>query len=85
MSVDEITTYWSSYNNTNPNPSIFQVSNTNLNDGSTVERRIWENGTNCVTTQNLRLSVVDMIGLEALGIWILMPLLKYGILFLNTT
>ncbi|MDG1841211.1 MAG: PHB depolymerase family esterase [Crocinitomicaceae bacterium] len=54
MSVDEITTYWSSYNNTNPNPSVFQVSNTNTNDGSTVERRIWENGTNCVTTQELK-------------------------------
>ena len=34
--------------------------------------------------KNLRLSVVDMIGLEALGTWILMHLLKYGILFLNT-
>ena len=49
-----ITTYWSNYNNTNPNPSVFQVSNTNTNDGSTVERRIWENGTNCVTTQELK-------------------------------
>tara|TARA_Y100000385_G_scaffold168422_1_gene174412 strand:+ start:2830 stop:4002 length:1173 start_codon:yes stop_codon:yes gene_type:complete len=54
MSVDDITNYWSSYNNTNSNPSVFQVSNTNTNDGSTVERRIWENGTNCVTTQELK-------------------------------
>ena len=54
MSVNEITTYWSSYNNTNTNPSIYQVSNINTNDGSTVERRIWENGDNCVNTEELK-------------------------------
>ena len=54
MSVNEITNYWSFYNNTNTNPTIYQVSNLNTTDGSTVERKIWENGDNCVTIEELK-------------------------------
>ena len=54
MSVNEITTYWSNYNNTNPNPIVTQIPNSSSVDGSTVEKRIWENGDNCVAVQELK-------------------------------
>ena len=54
MSANDITNYWAGYNNTNTNPSVYQISNINTSDGSTVERRIWENGDNCVTIEELK-------------------------------
>ena len=54
LSVDEITTYWSNHNNTDQNPTITQIPNTNTADGSTVEERVWENGDNCVTVKELK-------------------------------
>ena len=54
MSADEITTYWSNYNNTDINPIISQLPNINRLDGSTVERRVWENGDNCVRVEELK-------------------------------
>ena len=54
MSADEITTYWSNYNNTDINPIISQIPNINISDGSTVERRVWENGDNCVRVEELK-------------------------------
>ena len=54
MSADEITTYWSSYDNTDFNPTITQLPNTNTSDGSTVEKRTWENGDNCVAVTELK-------------------------------
>ena len=54
MSADEITTYWSSFNNTDLSPVVSQITNTNTADGSTVQKRIWENGDNCVVVQELK-------------------------------
>ena len=54
MSADDITTYWSNYNNTDINPIISQLPNINTSDGSTVERRVWENGDNCVRVEELK-------------------------------
>ena len=54
MSVNEITTYWVNHNNTDLNPTITSVPNTNSSDGSTVEKRIWENGDNCVAVKELK-------------------------------
>ena len=54
MSADEITTYWSNYNNTDINPIISQLLNINTFDGSTVERRVWEGGDNCVRVEELK-------------------------------
>ena len=56
MSADEITTYWSNYNNTDINPSISQLSNINTSDGSTVEHRVWENGDNCLRVEELKVN-----------------------------
>lgn len=54
LSVNEITTYWANHNNTNLNPTITSLPNSNTSDGSTVEKRIWENGDNCVAVQELK-------------------------------
>ena len=54
MSADEITTYWSNYNNTDITPIISQLPNINASDGSTVERRVWEGGDNCVRVEELK-------------------------------
>jgi len=54
LSVNEITTYWANHNNTAINPTITAVPNSNTSDGSTVEKRIWENGDNCVAVQELK-------------------------------
>ena len=56
MSADEITTYWSNYNNTDINPSISQLPNINTSDGSTVEHRVWENGDNCLRVEELKVN-----------------------------
>ena len=54
MSVDEITNYWSNYNNTDFNPEIIQISDLNNSDGSTVERKVWGNGDNCISIEELK-------------------------------
>jgi polyhydroxybutyrate depolymerase len=54
MSVNDITTYWANHNNTDINPTVTQIPNSNSSDGSTVEKRIWENGDNCVAIQELK-------------------------------
>ena len=54
LSVNEITTYWANHNNTAINPTVTAVPNSNTSDGSTVEKRIWENGDNCVSVQELK-------------------------------
>ncbi len=54
MSANDITDYWSNYNNTDINPVVTDVINSTPNDGSTVERKLWLNGDNCVSIQELK-------------------------------
>jgi polyhydroxybutyrate depolymerase len=54
MSVNEITDYWSDFNNTDLNPIITPIANISTNDGSTVQSRVWENGDNCVRVEELK-------------------------------
>ena len=54
MSANDITNYWSNYNNTDINPVVTDVVNSAPNDGSTVERKLWLNGDNCVSIQELK-------------------------------
>jgi polyhydroxybutyrate depolymerase len=58
MSAEEITTYWSNYNNTDTIPIISQLPNINNSDGSTVEHRVWENGDNCLRVEELMLGYI---------------------------
>lgn len=59
ISVNDITNYWSSHNNTDVNANIIQIANTNPNDGSDVEKKIWENGDNCVSVVELKVNGGD--------------------------
>ena len=54
MSANDITTFWSSYNNTDAVPVITNVEDVSPNDGSTVERKLWLNGDNCSSVQELK-------------------------------
>ena len=54
MSADDITTFWSNYNNTDFNPIVTNVEDSAPNDGSTVERKRWLNGDNCTSIQELK-------------------------------
>jgi len=54
MSVDEITSYWSNYNNTDTNPILSELPNINTSDGSNVERYSWLNGDDCVAVEELK-------------------------------
>ena len=54
FSVNEITDYWSSVNNTDLNPILSNINNINTNDGSTVEKYEWKNGDNCVSITELK-------------------------------
>ena len=54
MSANDITVYWSNYNNTVINPVVTDVVNSAPNDGSTVQRKLWLNGDNCVSIQELK-------------------------------
>ncbi len=54
MSVNNITNYWSNYNNTDLNPIITNVEDSSPNDGSIVEKKRWLNGDNCSSVQELK-------------------------------
>ncbi len=56
MSVEEITSYWSNYNNANPIPSVESLEDVNPYDGSTVEQNTWENP-DCIKV--IELKVID--------------------------
>ena len=57
MSASDISSYWSNHNNTNPNPTIVNVpSSPNTTNGSSVERKMWESGDNCVSVVELKVN-----------------------------
>ena len=56
VSADDMHAYWANYNNTDDNPVTVAVDNINLSDGSTVDRRMWLNGDNCVAVEELRVN-----------------------------
>jgi polyhydroxybutyrate depolymerase len=56
ISADDTHEYWSNYNNTDINPVETELPNNNTNDGSTVTKRIWENGNECVSVVEYRVN-----------------------------
>lgn len=46
-SVTNILNHWATFNNCSPAPTVVNVPNTNVLDGSTVEKYTYENGDNC--------------------------------------
>jgi len=56
VSADDMHAYWASFNNTDSDPIIIDIPNFNTSDGSTVERKTWANGTNCVSVEELKVN-----------------------------
>jgi len=54
ISLDEVNSYWSTYNNTDANPTIVELPNLNTSDGSTVEHHSWNNGDGCVSVEHFK-------------------------------
>jgi polyhydroxybutyrate depolymerase len=55
LSVDVVLQYWVDYNNCNTTPVITQLPDLDPNDGSTVERHVYEDGNNVVTVEHLKI------------------------------
>ncbi len=56
ISADLMHEFWSNYNNTDINPITNSIADINSSDGSTVDRRRWENGNMCVSVEELRIN-----------------------------
>jgi len=48
LPIDNSNNYWIEYNNTDLNPEIIEIEDTNTTDGSSVQYYSWKNGTNGV-------------------------------------
>ena len=59
LSAADTHQFWIDYNNTNPEPIEIELPNISTNDGSTVTKRIWENGDACVSVVELRVNGGD--------------------------
>lgn len=55
-SIDEVLAYWVDYNNCNPTPTISELPNTNIIDGSTVEHIVYESGNAGSTTEHFKVT-----------------------------
>ena len=56
VSLDELNEYWSTFNNTDVDPVITAIPNTNTNDGSTVEQFTWSNGDGCASVEHFKVN-----------------------------
>jgi len=56
ISADETHQYWADLNNTDDNPIEIELPDYDSNDGSTVTKRLWENGDSCVSVIEFRVN-----------------------------
>lgn len=56
VSLDEVNDYWSDFNNTDDEPVVTQLPNSNSSDGSTVEHFSWDNGDGCVSVSHFKVN-----------------------------
>ena len=59
ISADETHQYWADLNNTDDNPVEIELPDYDSNDGSTVTKRVWENGDSCVSVIEFRVNGGD--------------------------
>lgn len=67
--VSEINDFWATVNNTDPNPSVIELPDLNISDGSQVERYSWENGDGCVAVEELKIINGDHDWPSPLSYW----------------
>ena len=56
ISAEETHQYWADFNNTDDNPIEIELPDYDSNDGSTVTKRVWENGDSCVSVVEFRVN-----------------------------
>ena len=56
ISAEETHQYWATFNNTDDNPVEIELPDYDSNDGSTVTKRVWENGDSCVSVIEFRVN-----------------------------
>jgi len=56
ISADDTHQYWADFNNTENNPNETELPNYSNTDGTTVTKRVWENGDSCVVVSELRVN-----------------------------
>ena len=56
ISADDTHQYWVDFNNTENDPNETELPNYNNTDGTTVTKRVWENGDSCVVVSELRVN-----------------------------
>lgn len=54
VSADDMHAFWSNFNNTESTPIISEIPNANIADGSTVQKKVWANGNQCVSVKELK-------------------------------
>lgn len=55
-SINDVMDYWVDYNQCSASPTTTAIPNTNTDDGSTVERFVYENGDNGVSTEHFKIT-----------------------------
>ena len=53
-SINDVLQYWVNYNNCNSTPSIYNVPDLEIADGSTVDHFVYSDGDNCVTAEHFK-------------------------------
>ena len=56
ISADDTHQYWVDFNNAEFDPNEIELPNYSNSDGSTVTKRVWENGDSCVVVSELRVN-----------------------------
>ncbi len=56
ISLDELNMFWTNFDNTDADPVVTSVANTNTNDGSTVDHISWSNGDNCTSVEHFKVN-----------------------------
>ena len=56
ISADDTHQYWADFNNTENEPNETELPNYSNTDGTTVTKRVWENGDSCVVVSELRVN-----------------------------
>ena len=69
FSIPDINNFWINNNNTDVTPIITQIPNSNVSDGSTVERYSWQNGNGCVSIEELKIVNGDHDWPSPLSFW----------------
>ncbi len=54
VSLNDVNSYWATFNNTDPIPTVVQLPSLNNTDGSTVEHYSWNNGSGCVSVEHFK-------------------------------